>query len=182
MSFSNEVFAVRLYAQEKHSYCSQWGWPELQREPKQLLQPVLALASVLMRNGCDVSFHNSTNQDALMPSTDTPLQKNKKKTKQEQHILIAPRLIIMRLASGHPNLSAVSSRMAALPRVGEEPKLMDMETDGGVTVQRKHDDDPDILEKPRGATVFTHSSTTDDRSWRYDWLCCVRAASLRLFL
>lgn len=71
----------------------------------------------------------------------------------------------MTLVSGHRNLSTVSSRTATLPQFGEEPKLMGTETDGGgVTVQLKHDDDPDILEKPSGATVFTRSSTTDEKS------------------
>lgn len=118
---------------------------------------------MVMHEDHGVSFHSSNNQDALMPSTDTPLQKRKKK-KKKQHILTVPRLIIMTLVSGHRNLSTVSSRMATLPQFGEEPKLMDTETDGGVTVQLKHDDDPDILEKPTGATVFTRSSTTDEKS------------------
>lgn len=118
---------------------------------------------MVMHDDHGVSFHSSNNQDALMPSTDTPLQKKEKK-KKKQHILTVPRLIIMTLVSGHRNLSTVSSRMATLPQFGEEPKLMDTETDGGVTVQLKHDDDPDILEKPTGATVFTRSSTTDEKS------------------
>lgn len=100
---------------------------------------------------------------------------SKKKTKnKKQHILTVPRLIIMTLVSGHRNLSTVSSRTATLPQFGEEPKLT--ETDGGVTGQLKHDDDPGILENPSGATVFTRSSTTDEKSWRYcvawEWRVC----------
>lgn len=41
-------------------------------------------------------------------------------------------------------------------------EVTDMKTIGGVKVQWNHEDDPDILEKPRGATFFVHSSTADE--------------------
>lgn len=54
--------------------CLQWGWPELQREPKQLLQPVLASvlpcgSIMFMHNLCGVTWnkkdHISADQDHL---------------------------------------------------------------------------------------------------------------------
>lgn len=54
--------------------CLQWGWPELQREPKQLLQPVLAsvlpcVSIMFMHNLCGVTWnkkdHISADQNHL---------------------------------------------------------------------------------------------------------------------
>lgn len=82
---------------------------------------------------------------------------------------------------------------------------MDMKTIGSVKDQWKHEDDPDSLEKPRGATLFLHSSpavektlrdsqqvfspvTTlrclTDSNWssvclRYDWMSCATWFILR---
>lgn len=68
------------------------------------------------------------------------------------------------MASGHQNFSTLSLSLAARLRFDDEPKLMDVKADGGVTTQREQGDDPDILEKPRGATVVLRSSTTDDKT------------------
>lgn len=40
---------------------------------------------MVMHDDHGVSFHSSNNQDALMPSTDTPLQKKKKKKEKAAH-------------------------------------------------------------------------------------------------
>lgn len=133
---------------------------------------------MVMHDDHGVSFHSSNNQDALMPSTDTPLQKWKKKEK-----------------AAHPDCTTSDHN-----DIGERPpkpfyRLVEDGHSAAVWRRAKTNGHGNWWRCDGPAETWWWSW----HPWKADWsdclhaqlhhrrekptvLCCVRVASLRLFL
>lgn len=100
-----------------HSVLSQWGRPELQWEPKQLLQSVLApscqwVSIMSMHDFRGVSSYISNNQDVLISFTDaSPKKKKEKDTRATSWLYHVWSLWIG--PSGHRSRSLILRRLPA---------------------------------------------------------------------
>lgn len=167
---------------------SQWRWSELQWEPKQLLQPVLVSScppeSMMSMHGlCGVSWGSNK---SCFSQANSPFTLSWPLPEAPSRFVFTFPLMSDRygFVSGtedrwHAWNDELASRwgLSAL-QTWNILKLRNIlcgrgfATEGGKAVYC-HCDDPDILEQPRGASLFARSSAGFEKTWSQSSVLCV---------
>lgn len=166
---------------------SQWRRSELQWEPKQLLQPVLVSScppesKMLMHGLCGVSWGSNKSR---FSQANSPFTLNRPVPEAPSRFVFTFPL----MSDGYGFVNGTEGHWHArndelASRWGSP--LFRLETnsnwgtfcagggcESGLKAVNCHCDDPDILEQPRGASLFAQSSAGFEKTWSQSSVLCV---------